>query len=119
MSAGMDRGFAGVVVALLPLLGASAQAQAPAVESSHPPFPETEEIVVTAPWGAALVASETELDETRIDAYGANSIGELVSLIAPLTGRANERPIVLINGKRADGATGINGFPPPDRKSVV
>jgi hypothetical protein len=108
----MDRGFAGVVVALLPLLGASAQAQAPAVESSHPPFPETEEIVVTAPWGAALVASETELDETRIDAYGANSIGELVSLIAPLTGRANERPIVLINGKRADGATGINGFPP-------
>src|SRR3546814_7377327 len=90
MSAGKDSGFAGVVGALLPLLGASAQAQAPAVESSHPPFPETEEIVVSAPWGAALVASETELDETRIDAYGANSIGELVSLIAPLTGRSEE-----------------------------
>src|SRR3546814_12466797 len=114
MSAGMDRGFAGVVVALLPLLGASAQAQAPAVESSHPPFPETEEIVVTAPWGAALVASETELDETRSDAYVENSIGELVSLIAPLNGRAEERPLVSITAQRLGGSTGNHSFPPAD-----
>ena len=111
MNAGMDRGFAGAVVAILPLLGASAQAQALVVESS-PSSPETEEIVVTAPWGAARVESETELGEAEIDAYGANSIGDLVSLIAPLTGRPDEHPIVLINGERADGATGINGFPP-------
>ena len=111
MNAGMDRGFAGAVVAILPLLGASAQAQAPVVESSLS-SPETEEIVVTAQWGAARVESETELGEAEIDAYGANSIGDLVSLIAPLTGRPDERPIILINGERADGATGINGFPP-------
>ncbi len=67
---------------------------------------------MTAQWGAALVEPETELDEAEIDAYGANSIGDLVSLIAPLTGRANEYPIILIDSERADGATGINGFPP-------
>lgn len=112
----MDRPFARAVVALLPLLGSMARAdvraQVPAEESSSSPSAETEEIVVTAQWGAALVEPETELDEAEIDAYGANSIGDLVSLIAPLTGRANEYPIILINGERADGATGINGFPP-------
>ncbi|WP_447953338.1 hypothetical protein [Sphingopyxis chilensis] len=112
MNAGIDGGFAGAIGVLLTLLGVPAQAQAPAVESSSPLSPEIDEIVVTAQWGAALVESETELGEAEIDAYGANSIGDLVSLIAPLTGRPDERPIILINGERADGATGINGFPP-------
>src|SRR3546814_19852654 len=102
MSAGMDRGFAGVVVALLPLLGASAQAQAPAVESSHPPFPETDESVVPAPWAAALFASETEIDEQRLDAYGANSIGDRVPLIAQLSGGGKERPTRIKNRTTRD-----------------
>lgn len=117
MKSGMDRSFIRAVAALLPLFGSIAHAQSATGEPAAAPAsdmekPDTEEIVVTAQWGAALVEPETELDEAEIDAYGANSIGDLVSLIAPLTGRADERPIVLINGKRADGAAGINGFPP-------
>lgn len=70
------------------------------------------EIIVTAHVGEALVEAETELTESDIDAYGASTIGELVSRIAPLTGRVDEQPVVLVNGKRVDGVGGVNGFPP-------
>jgi len=71
-----------------------------------------DEIVVTARRGEALVAAETELGEPEIGSYGAGTIGELVGRIAPLTGRPNEQPIILINGERADSSGGIFGFPP-------
>lgn len=70
------------------------------------------EIVVTARFGEALVEPETELDEQQIDAFGAYSIGELVRRIAPLTGRPDEPPILLINGERVDSIGDLSGFPP-------
>ncbi|MBB6425044.1 hypothetical protein [Sphingopyxis sp. JAI128] len=73
---------------------------------------EDREIVVTARYGEALVESEFELDELQIDAYGAYSIGELVRRIAPLTGRPDERPIILINGERVDSIQDLARFPP-------
>ncbi|WP_033073512.1 hypothetical protein [Sphingopyxis sp. MWB1] len=84
-----------------------------AAQDTLPPLPPgVEEIIVTAPYGEARVPAESQLDEEAIAAYGANSIGELVTQITPLTGRPDEQPIILINGERVDGAGGINGFPP-------
>ena len=94
------------------VLGASAEAQVPEDADHDTALPGTEEIVVTARYGEARVDSETELDEDDIATYGAGTIGELVSQIAPLTGRPDELPIILVNGKRVDGGAGINGFPP-------
>jgi hypothetical protein len=71
-----------------------------------------DEIVVTARRGEALVAAEKELGEQEIGSYGAGTIGELVARVAPLTGRAGEVPIILIDGERVDSTGGIFGFPP-------
>ena len=94
------------------VLGATAEAQVPEDADPDTALPGTEEIVVTARYGEARVDSETELEEDDIANYGAGTIGELVSQIAPLTGRPDELPIILVNGKRVDGGAGINGFPP-------
>ena len=73
---------------------------------------DSQEIVVTARYGEALVEPEMELDEQQIDAYGAYSIGELVREIAPLTGGPDERRIVLVNGERVDSIQDLASFPP-------
>lgn len=112
MKAETERAFVCAAAVLLPLTGAFAHAQNPDHAPSTPLLSDADEIVVTARWGEALVEPETELGEADIDAYGAGSIGELIGLVGPLTGRADEQPVILINGERADGAMGITGFPP-------
>lgn len=104
---------------LWPSIPAAAQGQ---LASDPPPPPHSDgeaiaivddqEIVVTARYGEALVEPETELDEQQIDAYGAYSISELVRRITPLTGRPDERPIILINGERVDSIQDLARFPP-------
>ena len=70
-------------------------------------------IIVTARrWGQADMASETELDEDRIAAYGADTIGALVEDIAPLIGGSRDTPILLVNGRRIGSATEVTGYPP-------
>ena len=70
-------------------------------------------IIVTARrWGQADMASETELDEDRIAAYGADTIGALVEDITPLIGGTRDTPILLVNGRRIGSATEITGYPP-------
>ena len=70
-------------------------------------------IIVTARrWGQADIASETDLDEDRIAAYGANTIGELIENITPLIGGTRDTPILLVNGRRIGSATEITGYPP-------
>lgn len=70
-------------------------------------------IIVTARrWGQADIASETDLDEDRIAAYGADTIGELVEDITPLIGGTRDTPILLINGRRIGSSTEITGYPP-------
>lgn len=80
---------------------------------------DDKEIVVTARYGEALVEPETELDELQIEAYGAYSIGELVRRITPLTGRPDERPIILINGERVDSIQDLASFPPAALKRLA
>ena len=78
-----------------------------------------DEIVVTARYGEALVEPEIELDELQIDSYGAYSIGDLVRRITPLTGRPDERPIILINGERVDSIQDLARFPPAALKRLA
>ncbi len=80
---------------------------------------DDQEIVVTARYGEALVEPEIELDELQIDSYGAYSIGELVRRITPLTGRPDERPIILINGERVDSIQDLASFPPAALKRLA
>lgn len=96
-------------------------ARADAAMALQPPQPPAgtpeagpdDPIIVTAPrWGKADIASETELDEDRIAAYGANTIGELVEDITPLIGGSRDTPILLVNGRRIGSATEITGYPP-------
>lgn len=105
-------------ICLWPLVPATAQQTASSPPSPPPSDSEAiavgddREIVVTARYGEALVDPETELDERQIDAYGAYSIGELVRRITPLTGRPDERPIILVNGERVDTIQNLASFPP-------
>ncbi|MDK2760107.1 MAG: hypothetical protein KYX64_01960 [Sphingopyxis sp.] len=80
-----------------------------------------DEIVVTAPYGAALVKPETELSEDDIAGYGAASIDELLRGIAPLIGGSGGPPILLVNGKRIGDSSGVSGFPPEalDRLAIL
>jgi hypothetical protein len=99
---------------------AGADVAAAGQPSNRPQTPEPsddarqdEPIIVTARrWGQADIASETELDEDRIAAYGANTIGELVEDITPLIGGARDTPILLVNGRRIGSSTEITGYPP-------
>ena len=66
--------------------------------------------MVTARYGDAAVAPETELSESDIEIYGADSIAELIQNIKPLIN--DQQPVLLVNGKRIGTASGITGFPP-------
>lgn len=97
------------LAALLSLTAPPLHAATPLQSAAEP---KSDDIVVTAPVGEALVEPEAELTEADIAAYGASTIGDLIARITPLTGRPGEQPIVLVNGKRIDGVGSVNGFPP-------
>lgn len=63
------------------------------------------------------IQPELELNEEEIKSFGANSIGELLSLLAPQTTSTRGRdggggPVMLINGRRISGFQEIQGVPP-------
>lgn len=76
-------------------------------------------IVTGRRWGQADIASERDLDEDRIAAYGANTIGDLLEDIAPLIGGTRDTPVVLVNGRRINSATEVTGYPPEALKHVA
>lgn len=94
-----------------------------AAETGAPPatgVSETTEIVVTAEKLSGSVISDVppivELDEKAIESYGASSITELLSALAPQTGPGRGRggggPVVLLNGQRISGFGELRDLPP-------
>lgn len=77
------------------------------------------DIVVTARRGAAIVPPETELGSDDIAAYGADTIGQLLSAVAPLIDGTGKAPVLLVNGKRIGTAAGVTGFPPEALSSLA
>jgi iron complex outermembrane receptor protein len=66
---------------------------------------ELEEVVIYATSGelVAGMRAESELDETGIAAYGANSIGDLLNQVSPNVDNSEQGPLILIDGKPAVG----------------
>ena len=82
---------------------------------------EVEGLVVQAdPRGKVegAIQPEIELNEEEIKSFGANSIGELLTLLTPQTASTRGRdgggggPVLLINGRRISGFQEIQGVPP-------
>lgn len=114
--------YAVLAVGLLPGL---AQAQsAPAIPVD--PVPNNDEIVVTAERLSGSVISDVppvvELDEAAVESYGAASITELLSSLAPQTGpgrgRGSGGPVILLNGQRISGFGELHDLPPEAIKRV-
>lgn len=82
---------------------------------------EVEGLVIQAdPRGKVegAIQPEIELNEEEIKSFGANSIGELLTLLTPQTASTRGRdgggggPVLLINGRRISGFQEIQGVPP-------
>lgn len=117
--------LAGLALATSPLPASAAEPPPPAVEDvlEETPAPEEEgevideleEVIIYATSGELVAGlhAESELDEAGVAAYGANTIGDLLAKVAPNVDNASEEgPVILINGKPANGMNSISGLPP-------
>ncbi|MEO1967613.1 MAG: hypothetical protein ABGW87_02730 [Sphingomonadaceae bacterium] len=101
-----------------PPAGTSAQASPTATPNSGDTVEP--EIVVTAPrvmQGAVQTSSApvVELDEQQVQSYGASSIQDLISQLAPEIGSGRGRggrPVFLVNGQRISNFREIFRYPP-------
>lgn len=83
------------------------------------PADMADDIVVVAgrPRGSVVsdIQPELVLDPQDIRAYGASSLGDLITQLSSQTsssrGRGGERPVVLLNGKRISGFSEIRSIP--------
>jgi iron complex outermembrane recepter protein len=82
--------------------------------------PVFEEVVVYATDGKLITGlqAETELDAAAIATYGANTIGDLLTQLAPEVDNTQEGPIVLVNGRPANGIRSVNDLPPEAIQNV-
>jgi hypothetical protein len=81
---------------------------------------ELEEVIVYGNDGRLITGmqAEAQLDAEGIAGYGANTIGELLSQIAPEVDNSEEGPVILVNGKPANGIRSVNDLPPESVQSV-
>src|SRR6185369_13802651 len=86
-------------------------------ESAEPVF---DEVVVYGTDGKLItgIQAEAELDAAAVAAYGANTIGDLLAQLAPEVDNTEEGPIILVNGKPANGIKSVNDLPPEAVQSV-
>ncbi len=96
-----------------PALGQTAVGEDPESDSIRP------EIVVTAPRisGTAVddIAPEITINEDEIEGYGASTLADLLTALAPQTqsgrGRGGGAPVILVNGRRVSGFSEIRDLP--------
>jgi iron complex outermembrane recepter protein len=106
-------------VSLALALAALASMPLYAQEADDSDEPRRSDIIVTAPRVAGSVETdipaEITLDAADIQAYGTNSVADLLSSLGPQTrtgrGRGGGQPVVLINGRRVSGFAEIRDLP--------
>lgn len=97
--------------------GAEAEPEEPA-EVELPQISEDpnqlEEVVVYGTSGRLVAGlhAETELGEEDLAAYGANTVGDLLSKVVPDIDSTEQGPVILINGRPAAGIRSVNDLPP-------
>jgi hypothetical protein len=91
--------------------------EAAAQQAETPLF---DEVVVYATDGKLITGmqAEAELDAAAVAAYGANTIGDLLTQLAPEVDNTEEGPIILVNGKPANGIRSVNDLPTEAIQSV-
>lgn len=96
-----------------PTAPASEDPEAPTGELDES-LDEMEEVIVYGTNGqlVAGLQAESELDTQGIAAYGANTVGELLNQVAPDVDNSEQGPVILINGKPANGMRSVNDLPP-------
>lgn len=74
---------------------------------------ELEEVIVYGTSGKLIagLTAESELDAASIAAYGASSVGDLIGQVATDVDNSNEGPVILINGRPANGISSVNDLP--------
>ena len=79
-----------------------------------------DEVIVYGDDGKLITGmqAEAELDAAGIAGYGANTIGDLLSQIAPEVDNTEEGPIILINGRPANGIRSVNDLPPEAARNI-
>lgn len=100
----------------------AAEAEAPNANAKKADSTEVvfEEVVVYGTDGKLITGmqAETELDAAAIAAYGANTIGDLLTQLAPEVDNTQEGPIILVNGRPANGIKSVNDLPPEAIQNV-
>src|SRR5690348_4364625 len=112
--------FACLVLATQLTFAAEGEA-APVVQAAkQAAAPVFEEVVVYATDGKLITGmqAEAELDSAAVAAYGANTIGDLLTQLAPEVDNTEEGPIILVNGKPANGIRSVNDLPTEAIQSV-
>ena len=101
-------------------VGADAAVGAPALAAEDHGMLELDELVVFGTDGRRVdgLRTETELDDADVAAYGADSIGELLTQLTEDVDGTEEGPVVLVNGKPANGIDSVNDLPPEAVDSV-
>jgi hypothetical protein len=91
------------------------------VVPENPEDPDVMDEVIVYGTSGQLIAgmrAEAELDAEGIAGYGANTVGELIAQVAPNVDNSEEGPVILINGKPANGIRSVNDLPPEAIKKL-
>ncbi len=94
---------------------ASPETESPAVaQADTEGLDQLEEVIIYGTNGklVAGLQPESEVDAAGIAAYGANTVGDLLSQVAPDVDGSEQGPVILINGKPANGIRSVNDLPP-------
>lgn len=105
----------GLILLCITLSSHAAESVPETAAPAEPAAPEEdvlEEVVIYATSGQVVagIYAESELDEAGIAAYGANSVADLLSQVAPNVDNSEQGPIILIDGKPAVGRS-VNDLP--------
>src|SRR5687768_10317417 len=79
-----------------------------------------DEVIVYGTDGKVVegIQAESELDEATLAAYGANTVGDLIGQVAPDVDNSAEGPVILVNGRPANGISSVNDLPSETVASV-
>src|SRR5687767_2545763 len=104
------------VVAAEPMAAASREAE----PTKGDELEILDEVIVYGTDGKVVegIEAESQLDEATLASYGANTVGDLIGQVAPDVDNSAEGPVILVNGRPANGISSVNDLPSETVASV-